>query len=216
MVRPSTYPRASNPRRIEGKASVSGVPTSSTPRRVIFACCASTASGVATAPASEISRKRRRSTLGWWGRRWSGVNVAMNIRSLRHVRLLGFLGESRGDGTAVAVALSEEVTKCLDSSLGRLSVAWPAITGVRTLAITCLRACPIFAGEQPMALETSVTAPAGSSTRPDRGSTPLCVRVRSGFGRAVRQAASPIGSGRNPARFRQDRRSRTDSQVDRV
>ena len=39
------------------------------------ACCASAASGAARAPASEVSRKRRRSMLGWWGRRRSGVNV---------------------------------------------------------------------------------------------------------------------------------------------
>jgi hypothetical protein len=39
------------------------------------ACCASAPSGTARAPTSEVTRKWRRSMPGWWGRRWSGVNV---------------------------------------------------------------------------------------------------------------------------------------------
>ena len=42
---------------------------------ILPAGCAPAASGPARAPASQVSRKRRRSTLGWWGRRRSGVNV---------------------------------------------------------------------------------------------------------------------------------------------
>ena len=47
------------------------------------ACCASAASGAATAPASEVSRKRRRSMLGWWGSRGSGVNVEDQAAAVR-------------------------------------------------------------------------------------------------------------------------------------
>jgi len=39
-------------------------------------CCASAASGAARAPASEVSRKRRRSMPGWWGGQCDEVKAA--------------------------------------------------------------------------------------------------------------------------------------------
>jgi hypothetical protein len=38
--------------------------------QTLSACCAPAASGAAQAPASEVSRKRRRSMPGWWGGSW--------------------------------------------------------------------------------------------------------------------------------------------------
>ena len=50
----------------------------------LAARCASVASGAGRAPASEVSRKRRRSMPGWWGRRGSGVNVEDRATVARH------------------------------------------------------------------------------------------------------------------------------------
>jgi hypothetical protein len=51
------------------------LPNDKTPTRGIFPACAPAAIGMARALASEVTKKRRRSAPGWWGRRWSGVNV---------------------------------------------------------------------------------------------------------------------------------------------
>jgi len=62
---PSTQPSSRRPWR---RLSVKSTPPTTTPIRATFAAgCASAASDAARAPASEVSRKRRRSMPGWWG-----------------------------------------------------------------------------------------------------------------------------------------------------
>src|SRR6185295_19704545 len=74
---PSMYPssRSFSGRRFDITGVALRTPGVSTPRRYTFpAGCASPANGQTAAPANEVSRKRRRSMRGWWGRRRSGVN----------------------------------------------------------------------------------------------------------------------------------------------